>query len=215
MVTRKDGLERKTQLLEAATRVFAEKGFRNTTILDICKEAQSNVASVNYYFQSKENLYAEVWHKAFRLALEKYPLDGGLTPDASAAERLQAVIRSHLHRMLDSGTLGHAGQILLMELSNPTDAIDFVKNDAINPLRTHVRGIIRDLLGQDTTEKQVNFCAMSVIHQCFGIGLKRGKMPLFLASMNKEAVFEAMVEHITLFSLGGINAVKGSGQSGD
>lgn len=112
--------------------------------------------------------------------------------------------------MLDAGTLGHAGQILLMELANPTEAIELVKNDAISPLREHIRGIIRDLLGNEATDNKVNFCAMSIIHLCFGIGLKRGKFPAFTASMSKESLFEALVEHITLFSLGGINAVKES-----
>ncbi|MBP8606109.1 MAG: CerR family C-terminal domain-containing protein [Phycisphaerae bacterium] len=210
MSKRKDGLERRTLLLDAATKVFAEKGFHNTTIHDICNEAHSNIASVNYYFRSKENLYAEVWHNAFQKALDKYPLDGGLAPNAGPVERLKALIRSHLHRMLDAGTLGHAGQILLMELANPTEAIELVKNDAISPLREHIRGIIRDLLGNEATDNKVNFCAMSIIHLCFGIGLKRGKFPAFTASMSKESLFEALVEHITLFSLGGINAVKES-----
>jgi AcrR family transcriptional regulator len=208
VVKRKDGLERKAMLLEEATRVFAQKGFRDTTIADICKAARSNVASVNYYFGSKDQLYAEVWKNAFLLALRRYPLDGGLTAKATAIDRLKALIRAHLHRMLDDGTLGHAGQILLMELSHPTEALECVKNDAITPLRKQVLGIIRSLLGNDAAEEQVALCAMSVIHQCFGFGLKRGKLPHLLGSMKRADLFEALVEHITLFSLAGISAVR-------
>ena len=72
MSKRKDGIERKAQLLESATKVFAEKGYRDTTVADICKAANSNTASVNYYFGSKEELYAEVWKSAFHSAMSKW-----------------------------------------------------------------------------------------------------------------------------------------------
>jgi len=211
VVKRKDGIERKALLLKEATRVFAQKGFRDTTIADICRAAHSNTASVNYYFGSKEDLYAEVWKSAFHCALKQFPLDGGLPADAAAMDQLRAMIRAHLHRMLDDGTLGHAGQILLMELTNPTKSLEFIKNDVIAPLRQQVRGIIRRLLGDQATEEQVAFCAMSIIHQCFGFGLKRDRLPHLFQSMKKAELVEALVDHITLFSLAGISAVKKTG----
>ena len=84
MAKRKDGQERKALLLEAATKVFAEKGFRDTTVADICEDAHSNTASVNYYYGSKDELYAEVWKKAFHEAIEKYPPDMQLNDDAGS-----------------------------------------------------------------------------------------------------------------------------------
>ncbi|MCK5254770.1 MAG: helix-turn-helix transcriptional regulator, partial [Deltaproteobacteria bacterium] len=40
------------RILQVACEVFAKRGFRNTTIRDICQQAQVNIASVNYYFSS-------------------------------------------------------------------------------------------------------------------------------------------------------------------
>ena len=166
MAKRKDGLERKALLLEAATKVFAEKGFRDTTIADICEGAHSNTASVNYYFGSKDELYATVWKNAFQMAMEKYPPDMQLEANADAEGQLRALIRSFLHKMMDSGELGYAGQILLMELANPTEAIGPIKRDAIEPLRKRMIAILRQLLGEHVPEQNVEFCAMSIIHQC-------------------------------------------------
>ena len=45
------------RLLQAAFEVFAEQGFKTTTVRDICCRADVNVASVNYYFGSKQELY--------------------------------------------------------------------------------------------------------------------------------------------------------------
>ena len=56
---RKDGLETRQRLLEPASEVFAQKGFRDATIAEICREAGANVAAVNYHFGSKGELYVE------------------------------------------------------------------------------------------------------------------------------------------------------------
>ena len=208
MKKRKDGLERKTLLLEAATKGFAKKGFRETTISDICKAAHSNTASVNYYFGSKEELYAEVWKEAFHNALKKYPPDMELPPHAAPEDRLRAFIKSLLHKMLDTGELGDAGQILLMEMTNPTEAIDLVKWDAIEPMQKRMHSILQQLLGKQASQEDIAFCAMSVIHQCIGFGFKRGKLPPPLLGMDKAKLIEALSRHITIFSLSGIKAIK-------
>ena len=70
---RKDGEETRANLLDAAARIFAEKGFRAATISEICKMAGSNVASVNYHFESKEELYIRAWHRSFEVSVAKYP----------------------------------------------------------------------------------------------------------------------------------------------
>src|ERR1700743_147511 len=45
------------KLLEVAGRVFAEHGYYAATVRDICAQAGSNVAAVNYHFRDKLGLY--------------------------------------------------------------------------------------------------------------------------------------------------------------
>lgn len=52
---------------QAATKVFLEKGFDGTTTRDIAREAGLNSALVNYYFRSKEKLFAAVFNDMLRL----------------------------------------------------------------------------------------------------------------------------------------------------
>jgi AcrR family transcriptional regulator len=53
MITRPDT---KTRILDAAEKLFGEKGFDATSLRDITTEADVNLAAVNYHFQSKESL---------------------------------------------------------------------------------------------------------------------------------------------------------------
>jgi AcrR family transcriptional regulator len=50
----------KTRIMDAAVKLFGEKGFDATSLRDITTEADVNLAAVNYHFQSKESLIEAV-----------------------------------------------------------------------------------------------------------------------------------------------------------
>ncbi len=53
----------KDRILDVAERLFAEKGFAQTSLRDITAEAGVNLAAVNYHFQSKEHLISAVFDR--------------------------------------------------------------------------------------------------------------------------------------------------------
>jgi AcrR family transcriptional regulator len=208
---RKDGVQSSEKLLKAAMAVFAEKGYKKTTVAEVCKRAGCNVAAVNYHFRSKEKLYAAVWKNAFEEAMKVYPPDGGLPADAPAEQKLRALIRSHLHRILDDGKLGCSGQILLREMVEPTEVIQQIFHDTIAPLRKRTHEIISELLGPSATQQDLRFCELSVVHQFLAMGFRKSRekrCPLFGSHNLTMDVINQLAEHITLFSLAGIAAVR-------
>lgn len=56
-MAKEKSLSTEAKIKEAAHHVFLEKGFSAATIRDVAKEAGTNVALVNYYFRSKQNLF--------------------------------------------------------------------------------------------------------------------------------------------------------------
>ena len=50
--------QRKEQILEAARRLFQERGFLNVTISDIAEAVELSIGSLYLYFKNKEDLYA-------------------------------------------------------------------------------------------------------------------------------------------------------------
>ena len=91
----------KVRLLESACEVFADKGYRDATVAEICECAGANIAAVNYYFGSKDTLYVEAWRLSFQRSLETYPADGGIAASASAEQRLRGRISSIIRRFAD------------------------------------------------------------------------------------------------------------------
>ena len=211
MAMRKDGADTRERLLEVALRVFADRGYQATTIAQVCKAARANVAAVNYHFGSKDGLYAKVWRRAFDQSFEVYPPEGGLSSDASAEEKLRALIQSHVHRVLDQGVLGEAGQILLMEMANPTEAIQDEFVEAVQPFVMYTYGFIRELVGPKASDEKVHLCAMSVVHQCFAFSHRRcrhANHPFAVSLCDTENFADTLAEHIYEFSLAGIAGIR-------
>jgi AcrR family transcriptional regulator len=73
--------QRRVQILEAAQRLVAEKGWPATTYADICREAGISNGVLTYHFKSKEDirfalfeLELETWRREFQLAEETLQL---------------------------------------------------------------------------------------------------------------------------------------------
>lgn len=199
----------RTRLLEVACELFSSHGLKGTTVAELCKKANANIASVNYHFGSKEELYFAAWRHAFLYAQELYPIDGNLPPEAPVQERLRATIYAMLHRVMDTGKLGFAGQMLLRELGNQNEISMELRHTVIEPIKNHTTALIKELVGDGVPQRQVNLCHYSFINQCISIGFRGGRLPM---EFSKEPITDEMVElftnHILAFTLGGIKAVQ-------
>ena len=52
--------EKRTRIIDTAAKLFAKKGFENTTTRDICKATGMSHAMIYYYFDDKESLLYEI-----------------------------------------------------------------------------------------------------------------------------------------------------------
>ncbi|MBN2581491.1 MAG: CerR family C-terminal domain-containing protein [Planctomycetes bacterium] len=165
------------RLLESACEVFARKGYRAATIAEICERASANIAAVNYHFRDKASLYGEAWRLAFDLSIERHPPDGGVPPEAPAAERLRGHILAIVSRVADPQS--YEFEIIHKELANPTGLLTGVMGECIEPIRRCFEAIVRELLGEAATDEQVWLCQMSVRSQCFDLMIHHQRRRLF------------------------------------
>ena len=192
------------RVLESASAVFAEKGYRDATIAEICEHASANVASVNYYFGDKRQLYDQVWRHAYKIANETHPLDVGLTNHPSPQECLYAFVSGMIRRVFSKGLAGHFTRLMAREMVEPTPAHQAIEKEAIRPAMERLEDIVRELLDGNGTKAHIRFCASSVIGQCLLLTMNGFGRTRIVGSRH----LEALAWHVTRFFLAGIREVR-------
>jgi len=201
------GLSHQTRqrLIEVAGEVFAEHGFRATTIREICGRAGTNIASVNYHFRDKAGLYAACLQYWFAEAMKKYPPDLGITAVSTPEDRLRAFVRSFLFRILDEGRPAWHGKLLARNMIEETPFLEACVEQWVRPMAARLASIVRDIAGSKPSDEQIRVAGMSIIGQ---IVFHRHAGPmiakLFPESSYSHAELEKLADHITRFSLAGL-----------
>ncbi|MEV6344821.1 TetR/AcrR family transcriptional regulator [Actinoplanes sp. NPDC051851] len=97
----------RTRILDAAERLFAERGFSGTSVRAVTEAAGANLAAVGYHFGSKADLMAAVGRRVIEpitaaqgAALDRL-LDG--VPEPSVAELVEAFARPLFDDESESG----------------------------------------------------------------------------------------------------------------
>ena len=93
--------ERKEQILDAATEVFAQKGFDHARMDDIVEETGLSKGALYWYFKSKDDIIFGIMDRLFRLEFKE--LEELRETDTSATEALSAfaeVAIKDINRML-------------------------------------------------------------------------------------------------------------------
>jgi TetR/AcrR family transcriptional regulator, fatty acid metabolism regulator protein len=93
------GEEKRRQLLDAAVRVFARKGFHASRVGDIAEEAGVSHGLLYHYFRSKDQVLEAVFHDNWSILLAR--IASVEETDGPAAEQLRhiaaIVLRTWLH----------------------------------------------------------------------------------------------------------------------
>ena len=128
---------RRQQVLEAAARLFAERGFAGTSMRDIAKAVGMLPGSLYYHFPSKSALLLAVYGEGItRITLA---VDQALAEEHRPWDRLEAVCRAHLEMVLDESPYA---RVVIRVL--PQDAADVA--EAMTALRDSYERRLRDLI---------------------------------------------------------------------
>ncbi len=198
----------RARLLTAACEVFAERGYKNATVAEICETAEANIASINYYFGGKESLYDEVWRHAFELSSSTYPLDANLPDHPQLEDYLYSYANAILHRIFDNGAAGFFPKLLRQEMAFPTLALDRITKNVIYPQSRFLGDQVHRKLEGQIPDEDIRRCIHSIIGQCAFYNFAtpiRNQVVGKRASIEKE--IQRTARHIARFSMGGLNSI--------
>ncbi len=99
-----DKVTTEQKIIMAADKLFTQKGYAATKTRDITQEAETNVALLNYYFGSKENLYKKVVQEKFRLLLSTI---GTVLSDESISleNKIKTITENYTNLLLENEEL--------------------------------------------------------------------------------------------------------------
>lgn len=82
---------RRSDIVNAAQKVFAEKGYRDATVDEIAKVAQFSKRTIYTYFLGKEHIYFELMIRGYRLLLELLDAELKEAGECTAVEELRRI----------------------------------------------------------------------------------------------------------------------------
>lgn len=157
----------KHNILMAASEVFADKGYKGTTIREIAGMAKVNVAAVNYHYGDKEQLYMAVMRYWVRDAFENSAFRIAEDESRPPMERLKDFIHSTLVSMMGEDGQGTGfGRLITLEASFcPTDMLKQIVSESIaGPARSLLK-IVKELMGDEGSESKVRFYSACIVGQ--------------------------------------------------
>ena len=194
------------RLIDAAATLFADKGFQNVTVREICKASNANVAAVNYHFGDKAGLYRAVVMFAIQIMLETNELSqragDGLSPEA----QLGGFVRVFISRLTGEGPNAWIHRLMAREMERPTDVLDLVMQQVLKPRIEYLCGVISAIMNKTPNDPAVMRCVTSLQVQCL-VAARPIPKPIAKSLGTPPHDIEAMTNHIIEFSLGGMRAI--------
>ena len=126
----KIGSEKYQKIIQAATKVFAQKGFYNSKVADVAKEANVADGTIYLYFKNKDDLLISIFEDSmdtFSGEVQKV-VDGVSDP----VEKLRRFIRLHLELVRENQDTSLVLQIELRQSSK------FMKEYAATKFRDYL-----------------------------------------------------------------------------
>jgi len=124
MFNNEESPEVKDRILNEAQKLFIKNGFKGTSVRDIAKASGTNVAMVNYYFQSKYNLFEIIFEEAMDVLTSR--VFETLTSDMPIFELVETWIHNYYEILFEYPQI--AAFILNEVTLNPEGLTHRIKN---------------------------------------------------------------------------------------
>jgi TetR/AcrR family transcriptional regulator, regulator of cefoperazone and chloramphenicol sensitivity len=197
------------RILRTAGPIFAERGFRDATVRDICDAAGVNLASINYYFGDKARLYVEVVRFARASQDLIYAVPGeGVAQDPQ--EQLFQFIQALLRRLGLDHWANWQTQLLVREFLEPGEATRTVAEQYFRPAFERLMILLDELAGAEREKDDRALAAFSVLGQCLFYKLSGPVIEMFegAAVPGDRISLDRVARHITDFTVFGLTGGK-------
>ena len=196
---RSDGAEARARLLNAALRLFAEKGFANTSTRELATAAGVNIAAISYYFGDKAGLYRAAYTEPMGTCSDMAVFD-------ASTVSLEDALRMMLSYIVEPMKLGDLVQLCtrlhFREMLEPTGLWAEEIDNGIRPAQVALVLVLCKHLGLAQPDDDVHRLAFSIvglaIHLFVGRDVVQALQPQLLAA---PAAIDAYTERLLGYAM--------------
>jgi TetR/AcrR family transcriptional regulator, regulator of cefoperazone and chloramphenicol sensitivity len=204
----------KERLLAVAEKLFAEKGFNGVSVREITQCADCNLASVNYYFGNKQNLYYDVFRH--RIVPQMTQVRSQFEDILAGEENLnfESIIRAVVTAFMEKHPLNTEDHetfhgLMHREIHNPTGAVDIIIGEAIGPFFQVLVDLFRPYLPKDNTDLNIKLKIFSLIALSLHFSHARTPVSRITGKEYDEAFVNELIDHTVSFALYGLTGNNG------
>jgi AcrR family transcriptional regulator len=197
------------RILLAAQKLFADKGFDATSVRDITSEADCNVASVNYHFGGKDNLYLETFRSMLTVLRDRRLEMIGELMEREPTPSLEEFVETFAAIMIEPLVGDSRGRMFLnlvsREMIAPRLPQGVLLEEFFEPMMGGATAAL-ERVGPPLDTASARLCVMSLVGQL----LHSLKAHHLLSDLGRSDVVPMQhaeqMAHFVRFSVGGIRA---------
>lgn len=200
-----DDVPVRERLLSAAAALFAERGFADAPVRDITRRAGCNVAAVNYYFGSKDQLYVAVFHARLR-ELRERRINAMQSLLSGPAPGIEQVLRTFAEAFIDPLIEGDTGrqtlQLFTRELLGARLPRGMIIEEMVRPIADVFHDVVRRVYPHMAAET-IQLCLHAVVGQLVHF-LQAEKLFADAPEQLFRPEMAAIIDHVVRFSTAGM-----------
>ena len=174
-----EGEASRQRLLHAAVRLFAERGFANTSVRQIAAAAQANVGAIAYYFGDKQGLYRAAFTEPMGQPQDDIVRFEG--PELSLAQALRGLYAGFVDPLKQGELVRQCTRLHMREMVEPTGLWTEEIDTGIRPYHLALVGVLCRHLRLDEPDDDVHRLAFSIVSQgvflCVGLDVVQAVRP--------------------------------------
>jgi AcrR family transcriptional regulator len=203
----KTELSTQEKILEAAGALFLERGYDKVGVREITEAAGVNVASVNYHFGGKQNLYREFVRRRLQdKAHQKVKALQDIIQRRDVPDLREAIrhyVSTFFSDVMATAEDTRFMELLSNEMSENSIAVDIFYEEAVAPLHQVMKTAILKAR-PDMSPERASLCIASIGGQVFHFIRAREFIKRNVGREYTRKFVDELVEHITEFSLRGL-----------
>ena len=153
----------KARILEAATALFARKGFDGTSIREICKTAGVNLCMISYYWGGKQELYQGIIEDLLEKQLEysKNFLDLNKDPKSMSVDECADLLLTISEKFVDFFYTNISSNLIVLLLKEQQKPDFIVKS----PVLDYMRAVVARVLNKNVNDRLVILKTLFMLSQ--------------------------------------------------